>query len=78
MHISMLMKVGDDVISEDRIPVINGIHSATANMECCSVVITDPAPHHDTPSTPSGQSSHCDNVLDAYATPATDHQLSLN
>ena len=34
------------------IPLVNGIHSAMANMECCSV-ITDLTPHHDTPSNDS-------------------------
>ena len=53
VHSPMLMKVRNDVILQDIIPVVNGIHSATANMECCSVMTTDPVPHHDTPSTPS-------------------------
>ena len=44
---------GHGVILRDIISVVNGIHSATANMECCSVVITDLAPHHDTSFTPS-------------------------
>ena len=55
---------GNDVISQDVIPVVDGINSATANMEWCSLMITDPAPHHDTPlppNGPSGQGSHCDN-----------------
>ena len=49
----MRMKEGNDKISPDTIPMVNGIHSAMTNMESCSVMITDPAPHHDTPSTPS-------------------------
>ena len=53
MHISMVMKEGNEVISQDVIPVVKGIHSATANMECCSVMITDPITYHDTPSTTS-------------------------
>ena len=38
-------------------------------------MITDPASHHGTPFT---QGSHCNNVLRAFATPATNHQHSLN
>ena len=43
-----------------------------ANMECSLLMITDPASHHDTPS------SHCDNVLHTYATLATVYQHSFN
>ena len=50
VHIPMLMNEGDGVISQDVITVVYHIDSATANTECCSVMITDPASHHNTPS----------------------------
>ena len=53
VHIARLMREGNDVISQDDILVVNDIRSATANVECCSVMITGIAIHHDTPSTPS-------------------------
>ena len=64
------MKEGNTVISQ------YGINSVTAYMTFCLVMITDFTPHHDTPSTPS--IFQCDTVLHAYATPATEHQYSLN
>ena len=72
------VKEENDMISQDIILVVNGIHSATANRECCSVMVTDPASHIDTPLHPTGQGNHCDNVYHAYTTPTTDHQHSLN
>ena len=71
----------NDVISQHVTLVANGTHSAAANMECLSVMITDPSPHHDTPSTPSirlDKTVSMINILQAYATPATDHQHFLN
>ena len=40
------MKEGNDVILQDVIPLLSGIHSVMANMKCCSVMITDPTSHH--------------------------------
>ena len=43
-------------------------------------MMTDPATHHDTPSTLidlSGQGNYCDNVLHTNATHATDYPHSL-
>ena len=51
----MLMNEQIGVISQHVILVVNDIHSATANMECCFVMITDPAAH---PIDPSGKGSH--------------------
>ena len=51
VHIPMLMIEGNDLISLDVVRVVNGIHSATANIDYCSVMITDPVSHHNTTST---------------------------
>ena len=42
----VLMKEWDDVICQYVFPVVKGINSSTTNMELCSMVMTDAAPHH--------------------------------
>ena len=74
VHIPMLTKEGNDVISQDIIPIVNGIHSTTADMECCSVMITDPAPHIDTPSTPSIRQDKAVIVI-PFSTPTPHSQI---
>ena len=58
------------MILQNVIPVVNGIHSAIANMECCSVMITDPAPHHDILSMAI--------IVITFSTPRPHPQLTIN
>ena len=72
-----LMGERNDVISQDVIPVINDIYYATANMECCSLMITDPAPHHDTPPAPSIRLDKAVTVI-SFSTPTPHLQPNIS